>query len=400
MKKLYLLFSLCASFFLLNLPKGYTQEDLQNRTDNIIIHDSLYFYGNARTLTAYYDENIEVQDNVSWIGFKVNKGVLGHKDIAVIAHFEWGVNIVDNNVQLNANGGSPNADSFFDDKDDPFTTRQGYLGVKLAKYGELILGKRWGVYYDVAGVTDNFNVFGGQASGTYNPFTDGGLEGTGRAAKAIMYRNKIGNLGIGLQTQLNGSSENYAACLHYNFPNGLLIGSAVNFAEFVDELDSLSINVSEHEYIRSLVVGVRYQTDRFYGAITYMNANDELFVGSSVLSKETEDQDVQNVYILPAQGLEIYLRYRLTRHFDIYGGINYLDPKDDPLSVGADADTKLEYYVIAGEYRPVPDVFIYSEVKFSNSVTTNGSEDPNVYTIGITYNFNWSLSTNKIFKKF
>ncbi len=37
-----------------------------------------------------------------------------------------------------------------------FSTRLGYLGVRLGKYGELSIGKQWSVYHDISQYADMF----------------------------------------------------------------------------------------------------------------------------------------------------------------------------------------------------------------------------------------------------
>ena len=64
-------------------------------------------------------------------------------------------------------------------------------------------GKVWGAYYDVVAGTDNALVWGGFASGAYSLDGSGGIDGVGRADKAIQYRNSLGNLSFALQAQLS-----------------------------------------------------------------------------------------------------------------------------------------------------------------------------------------------------
>ena len=47
----------------------------------------------------------------------------------------------------------------------PLFTRLGYVALQPS-WGSLSIGKQWGVYYDVAGFTDWFPLFGGEATGT------------------------------------------------------------------------------------------------------------------------------------------------------------------------------------------------------------------------------------------
>ncbi|MDH3690236.1 MAG: hypothetical protein OEU36_12235 [Gammaproteobacteria bacterium] len=58
-------------------------------------------------------------------------------------------------------------------------TRLGYVGLDVPNVN-VIAGKNWSPYYDVAGFTDRFQGTGASASGTYNAQTDGGPTGPRR----------------------------------------------------------------------------------------------------------------------------------------------------------------------------------------------------------------------------
>ena len=52
------------------------------------------------------------------------------------------------------------------------TARLAYIGLEHEKL-TLVAGQNWSAYYQVAGVTDRFAIFGGSASGAYNEGTAG-----------------------------------------------------------------------------------------------------------------------------------------------------------------------------------------------------------------------------------
>lgn len=87
----------------------------------------------------------------------------------------------------------------------------------------------------MSGYRDNFWVFGGQASGTYPLGADGGGSGTGRADKALTYRNSIGGLALGAQAQLEANKitglGSVGGSLQYEFPGGLTIGVAGSYGD-------------------------------------------------------------------------------------------------------------------------------------------------------------------------
>lgn len=140
-----------------------------------------------------------IEDNTS----KINFGFT-HKlpdDWQVAAFFEWAINVVGK-----ANLAIADGIIAADEDSDYLTNRQGYIQVSHDTYGSLTLGKQWGVWYDVVGPTDNEEVWGGEATGAYTYDGDGGVDGTGRADKAIVYRNQFGQISIGLQAQLKQDS--------------------------------------------------------------------------------------------------------------------------------------------------------------------------------------------------
>lgn len=73
----------------------------------------------------------------------------------------------------------------------------------------MTLGKQWDVFYDVSSATGLSFIYAGTASGVYTFNGDGGLNGAGRAKKAIQYRNSFGNFSFGLQVQARSSSDEF-----------------------------------------------------------------------------------------------------------------------------------------------------------------------------------------------
>ena len=82
-------------------------------------------------------------------------------------------------------------------------TRLGNVGIDFGAGGRITVGKQWAVHTDVTlYTTDQFTVFGSQASATYTAGTDGGFLATGRADQVVTYRNTIFKvLRIGGQAQ-------------------------------------------------------------------------------------------------------------------------------------------------------------------------------------------------------
>jgi hypothetical protein len=147
-------------------------------------------YGRFLGHLAFFNDEIEVQDNLSWIGLDFST----RGPVKLFAATEWGVNLMRGGLQFNP---SANTDSGFPEVIDTqaeqvFYNRFGYVGADFGPFGRIAVGKQWAVYTDVTlYTTDQFNVFGSEASATYTAGTDGGPLGTGRADQALTYRADV-----------------------------------------------------------------------------------------------------------------------------------------------------------------------------------------------------------------
>jgi len=109
---------------------------------------------------------------------------------AVFGRLEAGFNILD--------VFSTNASSGDGDEGRTLNPRLYYVAFD-SPYVYASYGKSWSTYYQVAGTTDRFAVFGGDPSGVFNAGTDGGASGTGRADEVLqtrLYVDAFGKLPI------------------------------------------------------------------------------------------------------------------------------------------------------------------------------------------------------------
>jgi hypothetical protein len=102
-------------------------------------------YGSFRGHFAVYNEEIELQENGSRIGFEFG---IKRKNIRYFAGSELQLNMFKGDISFNA---STNIGGGFLVADKPqerqvFATRLGYLGVDLNKWGTITVGKQNGVY--------------------------------------------------------------------------------------------------------------------------------------------------------------------------------------------------------------------------------------------------------------
>lgn len=175
------------------------------------LKDSIDFsinpYTSFRGNMALYKKEMDLQDNASRVGLKVSfkKG-----KISFLAGTELHLNLFRSESSFNLDANS--SDGFLDvkttSKVQSISNRLGYIGCNFEKYGRITFGKQQSVYYDITSYTDQFKIFGANASATFIGGTDDGDNGTGRANSAIIYRNQFGPFLLGAQTQIRGSDNN------------------------------------------------------------------------------------------------------------------------------------------------------------------------------------------------
>ena len=231
----------------------------------------------------------------------------------------------------------------------------------------------------MSGWTDNFWVFGGVASGTYNTSNDGGTEGTGRAEDALQYRFTAKRFAIGLQAQFNGPKQNYGASAVLNITNHLSLGAAYNFYEVPDNI--LALVGDERKDANSVIGGIKYSTKKLYAAFVYdYNQSESQFPADTVVA-------------FPANGIELLIQYYLLSKLRIEGGINYLKPTSTPELISSDFN--LNRIILGAAYYFVPDFFAYTEYNIDEGTDINGNKPNSVYTIGFRYNFSFGKSEIK-----
>ena len=159
---------------------------------------ALYIQGYFTTHDVNMDGNTSLTDGASRIGFNLDTPAYDEWNVGF--NVEWGLLAVSPDNQLNISGDQQVEAG---ERGDPLYVRQGHAYAKHDFWGDFAAGKQWAVYYDVAGITDWYNISGGLASGTFALGGDGGITGTGRADAALTWRKRwkalCGEFQIGLQ---------------------------------------------------------------------------------------------------------------------------------------------------------------------------------------------------------
>ena len=361
-----------------------------------------------------------MQDGASRLGFGVNIPAYDNWDVGFNA--EWGVRAISSAQDLIISGDQQGE---FAERTNSLYLRQGHTFAKHDCWGDFAFGKQWGVYYDVAQITDWYNVGGGLASGAFSLGTDGGILGTGRADSAITWRKQWGGYGgdvqLGLQYAAHVSSLDisvedargpgtllecpaedcefgiaHGISLTYNADvgDGLFFGAAYNRTKLDLSTDrGILYDISEggepviitnREEIRAssnafaTSLGVAYGKGAyqkgFYGAVVAKRShNSDLAPRGSVAG-------VTNFF--NATGSESFFSYTWGARncYTVYGGHNVLK-SDDPgfeRALILDDQFRLAVYYVGAQYLWNERVRIYWE---------NAIDDSNVVARPVIDNF-------------
>ena len=265
-----------------------------------------------------------------------------------------------------------------------FGTRLNFVTLIKDEY-TFVAGKYWGVYYDIAGMTDKYMVFGALGNGTYNAGTDGGGSGTGRAADVVQLRVKKDVYNIALQAQYHFEDFNFlytgvydysaAFSLYYNgLTNGVKLGVTANYAHY----KSKNAIVDGNQTVSSL--GVDGNDIAVLSGLSYQKNNTSLdFTLGASKNHVTDDQ---GEYIR-AIGSELYVRYRLKEHWRFAFGFNYLWPDPKYYTKGY----KLQDYIASLQFSLNKDYtkLVYFETKYSAGTNADNSEMGNAAALGFRY---------------
>jgi len=204
MKILFYLVIIISSLNLFAQQEDETKINTNNSIDLLGAKINPYGSFRFRVGTSQLDA-FEVGDFLSRIGLEGKASIDKKSNYFAITKVEFGLNLVnrDDNVHISTDPGHSVTASV----NSAFYSRIAYGGLSTP-YGDILAGKNWGIYYDITSVVDYMNHFGGDAIGSWNAGTDGGVSGTGRAENVLQYRLNKGKFFFGAQTQLRKVSYN------------------------------------------------------------------------------------------------------------------------------------------------------------------------------------------------
>ena len=343
--------------------------------DAIALSDTMDIYGSMRIFAEVGDEDPTLNDGSSRLGLRLGR-VLPRGN-TLFGRIEWKTNLVDNDSGFFRgdadSGGGIVVRS--EDTDKVLSTRLGYLGMRFDNIGEITFGKQWSVYYDVAGWTDVFNVYGGAGLSVYSAGTDGGAIGSGRADNAVVWRNERGKFNYGLQTQLKTAAEDdsykgIAGSMIFAPNDTWDIGLAFSGARIKGAFEE--ITGDKDSYVATL--GARYQSGPWHTAfsIATWNNHEAIFFEDDTL-------------VYDGIGAELYTSYEWSERLHLYGGLNYTDPDiDDPR---VDPDFGIEFLIFGASWYATRESFAYIEGLFSSSRDADGDKVDSVISAGYRFDF-------------
>ena len=256
-------------------------------------------------------------------------------------------------------------------------TRLGFIGIGTP-YGNISMGKQWGVHYNLAGNIDNMYMFGADAIGVYNAGTDGGPSGTGRADQVLKYEITLNDLWIGVQGQFRNTSVNtvhfadtYGAAIMYDF-KVVKLGMSYNKVQdgvLEPKFGEASI---DDEYIAALV---DFKRENFHFGILAEAFNNH------------EKNDTNAFF--NGWGIEYNLKYNFgkNREWSFVNNTSIIMPFADE-----NMDYVVNRYAFEFARRFSKNTLIFAGFRIDNSTLVNGTKSNlHHYAIGFYYNFNYPV---------
>lgn len=284
------------------------------------------------------DSSTEMLNNSSRINFNFSKTITD--TVSARSTLEYGLD------DPQSNSGS----SFFN--------RLAFIAFDHDSAGSISFGKQWSTYYEVAGVTDVFWVYGGNAMGIYDQSGDG--RGTARANESIKYDLSTGGFNLSAQYQFEGDysykndldvtvdvarDNSYAIAASYDFDFGLNVGTAYHVTSYDSSAKDTKL----------WALAATYATDSIYASLAY--------------------SDIKELFDDKTSGFEGVLAYTFPNAVQLYAGFNYLDYDD--------SDTDEQYILGAAYY--ISGVRFYAEYAI-NDFESNG-DDEDAFAVGVRYYF-------------
>ena len=325
------------------------------------------FYGSLKPRFGFSSKGqAEVGQSTSRLGLDMSYPFAG--GFVVFARYELGINMTKQDmVIVYPEHGPPQGQG-----KEPVYTRLGYAGVSTP-WGSVSAGKMYSPYYDIAGWTDQFYMYGADASGAFGE-ADGGIAGTGRASTAVQYRLDKGWFHLGFQTQHRNSESNDAkwydtvgGSLRFDLGRYWTVGAA--YQEVRDGVaNPMGIHAKAGD--KAFIAGFRFKRGPWYVAANY----------SDTRQNQKDDEDIW----FDARGYELAVIYTFNPRWGIQAGYNYLEPLRPYTGLFSK-----DYALLTVTYTPHKNIVLSGEFRFDNGANSDGKLmfPSNVLVLGI--DFGW-----------
>jgi hypothetical protein len=333
-----------------------------------------------------FQDDAEVQDNATRVGIRFQtRGA-----IKVIAGAEWGVDLVRASTQFNAGAATSGGFATLEQTTSPvFGARLGYAGLDIGPFGQVAFGKQNSVHYDITSyTTDRFNVFGGQASATYQAGgADGGETGSGRADRVVRYNNKLFKIvELGGQMQFRRAAndhtiDGWGTSAQITFLPGLKAGGSYTRTYWANEIKRTVRGLDGDAQFIAGGVNANWRIIEF-GFVFVRQRNGDLV-------RITDPASTLPIpVVFDAEGQELFARARLGK-FALLGGFNnYVPSTWDP---AISPDSRVRFGIGGAEWHFSPAGYVYAEIKVDASRDSVRSDPFNVFSLGFRYDFSWRI---------
>ncbi|MFZ4589791.1 MAG: porin [Ignavibacteria bacterium] len=338
-------------------------------------------WGRIKLMMIESNNNIGITDAGSRLGVKVNQNL--NNEITLFGGIELSMFITSGGDFRVSPDNSSNT-GYINIVNVPnsgvFGLRKGYVGADFKKYGRVSIGKQYGAYYEVAGITDISENNSGYASYVYSPDgSDGGSTGTGRASNSLLYKNTLYNFDVAVSGQFKLSEKEFSkvfnsfgASLIYKFPLNINAGIAYNEVFLSSDLES---------HLRGL------KSNPLYSSIGINYTTEKLFFGVNYAYQESGDleQVKDSTVMYSGYGIEIAAMWKPFNRWIILGGVNYKQPHNVDELINKEFKRLVYFYGL--QFLPFDNLSFYLEGAYDRSVTSTGDGIPSNISSGVKFVF-------------
>ena len=330
-------------------------------------------YGTIENVLSVSENGLYISDFIPRVGLKGEWFIDESHKYYMFMKVEFGLNLVSKNdyVHFSPDPGQPVGKV----KQSVFL-RLGLIGISTP-YGNISIGRQWGVNYTLAGSIDDMYLGGGYAIGVYNAGTDGGISGTGRADQVLKYELTRKRFYLGLQSQFRNITENnqfwgdsYGIASYYKF-SSIKIGASYNkVLDGVEEPVEMESKINDE--LLTMLIDIK--KDNFHFGIM-----PEYFTNH-------EKNNVGEYY--SGWGLEYSVRY----HFGKDKKWRLIQNSFILRTLDSESKYLFNGYTINLAYRFSENTAVIAGFTYDNSIDKDGSKpQKHILGIGFYYNFNYPV---------